>query len=207
MDLARDQEYDRGLEYRNNPRVWDEDAMARSQNWEKALASGQPDKMMNTMQMTRTKGQVNERLKEKMNKEFIEYRDLRAKNMELRDKIAFNFKSTRELFQNVEKDRLDLINMTRDRIQKEIGRNLEKQELTLLDELNNSERDLLRAKAAEKAAILQSSQDRFDPHSEHQSAYEKELYLISRLALLGEKKDIESWLYKYEYVFDCMKNN
>jgi hypothetical protein len=37
--------------------------------------------------------------------------------------------------------------------------------------------------------------------------FEKELFMISRLAQLRADKSTESFLYKYEYVFECMKKN
>jgi hypothetical protein len=148
MDMPRDAKYEEALKFRKE-QVFDEAGVKRTQEW--AMINAYDDRQekarMAEMEPVPTH-KVDQRLKNRINEEFLEHKDLHKKNLALRSKVAFNFKSTRELFQSVEQDRLDLINKTRAKLEQSVGQNQQAGHLSLLEKFEQGQMDALNAKKA-----------------------------------------------------------
>ena len=66
---------------------------------------------------------ISPELKQRINDEFYEYQRLHEKNLDQREKIAFDFKAIRDLWKQVQTDRLELIQEVKSKLEDQIGRN------------------------------------------------------------------------------------
>ena len=67
---------------------------------------------------------ISDDLKKRIDQEYLEFRELHAENWQMRDRLAYDFKACREVFQQLQQDRLELINKARSRIEEEFGHNV-----------------------------------------------------------------------------------
>lgn len=147
---------------------------------------------------------VSPELKQRINEEFIEYQRLHEQNCDQREKIAFDFKAIRDLWKQVQNDRLELIQEVKAKLDAEVGRN-EVNQRGALDRFLQEEglaENRWRAKRLEE--LRNEAWIPFDGTG-NALACEQELLRISKQATVMKQK--EPLLHRYEFVFEHMRRN
>lgn len=126
MDLKRDRHYEIDAKLRSDIHYFDDEARQRTETWEKVMRHENREQMAGIAEMNypKEKQVISDDLKKRIDQEYLEFRELHAENWQMRDRLAYDFKACREVFQQLQQDRLELINKARSRIEEEFGHNV-----------------------------------------------------------------------------------
>lgn len=141
LDLPRD------LHFESRQRLasdldphFDSEAMKRTQAWMRLQFCEDPTLERQKMNMRYADtDSISPELKQRINDEFYEYQRLHEKNLDQREKIAFDFKAIRDLWKQIQSDRLELIQEVKSKLEDQIGRN-ELPQHGVLDKFMKNER-------------------------------------------------------------------